>query len=91
MLGRLLRALVGAIPRNSFGRYRLAEMAAGVISPNCLLSEYGRRWIKDRDFIRSMEAFEGWGNRRALDRKWMLRELLKVARPLEGDTVECGT
>jgi len=91
MLGKVLRALIQAIPRNSFGRYRLAEVVAGLIAPNCLLSEYGRRWIKDRDFIRSMEAFEGWGNRRALDRKWMLRELLKVVRPLEGDTAECGT
>jgi hypothetical protein len=91
MLGRLFRALIQAIPRNSFGRYRLAEGVAGLISPNCLLSEYGRRWIKDAEFLRAMEAFEGWGNRRALDRKWMLRELLKLARPLPGDTAECGT
>jgi hypothetical protein len=91
MLGRILRALVQAIPRNSFGRNRLAEGVAGLISPHCLLSEYGRRWIKDKEFLRAMEAFEGWGNRRALDRKWMLRELLKVARPLPGDTAECGT
>ena len=91
MLIRVLRAMIRAIPRNSFGRYRLAELVARLISPNCLLSEYGRRWIQDRDFIRAMEAFEGWGNRRALDRKWMLRELLKVVRTLEGDTAECGT
>jgi hypothetical protein len=91
MLGRILRALVQAIPRNSFGRYRLAELVAGFISPSCVLSEYGRRWTQDREFIRAMESFEGWGNRRALDRKWMLRELLKVARTLAGDTAECGT
>jgi O-methyltransferase len=91
MIGKVLRALYRAIPRNSFGRYRLAEVVAGLISPTSVLSEYGRRWIKDREFVRSMEAFEGRGNRRALDRKWMLRELLKVAQPLEGDTAECGT
>jgi hypothetical protein len=91
MLRKLVRALVQAIPEKSFGRYRLAERIARLISPDCLLSEYGRRWIEDKEFIKSMESFDGRGNLRALDRKWMLRELLKLTRTLEGDTAECGT
>lgn len=73
-----------------FWRYRLAERVAGWISPDARLSEYGRRWVEDRDFLRELEPFEGRGNTRALDRKWMLRELLKWAKDVEGDTAECG-
>lgn len=73
-----------------FWRYRLAERVAGWISPGVRLSEYGRRWVGDLDFLRELEPFEGRGNTRALDRKWMLRELLKWAKEVEGDTAECG-
>lgn len=76
--------------RWGFWRYRLAERAAAWISPDVRLSEYGRRWVGDVDFLREMERFEGRGNTRALDRKWTLRELLKWAKDVEGDTAECG-
>lgn len=74
----------------AFWRYRLAERLAGWISPACRLSEFGRRWVEDRAFAEALEPFEGRGNTRALDRKWMLRELLKTAARVEGDTAECG-
>ena len=73
-----------------FWRYRLAERVAGWISPGIRLSEYGRRWVEDVDFLRALEPFEGRGNTRALDRKWMLRELLKLVKDVDGDTAECG-
>lgn len=80
-----------ANPAGGFWRYRLAEQVAHWISPGFMPGEYGRRWPGDEAFLRALEPFEGRGNRRALDRKWMLDQLLKLARKVEGDTAECGT
>jgi O-methyltransferase len=91
MLTRILGTLWKAATGDPFARYRLAERVARCFSPDCVLSEYGRSWPRDAEFARALEPFEGRGNRRALDRKWMLRELLKLARPVAGDTAECGT
>lgn len=86
-----LTGLWKVLTGDPFARYRLAERLARRISPECTLSEYGRRWVRDEAFARELEPFEGRGNRRALDRKWMLRELVKLAKKVEGDTAECGT
>ncbi|HXX93031.1 MAG TPA: TylF/MycF/NovP-related O-methyltransferase [Planctomycetota bacterium] len=88
---RILRSLWKAVTGDPFTRYRIAERVASWISPEVVPGEYGRRWPRDLEFRRELEPFEGKGNRRALDRKWMLRELLKLARRIEGDTAECGT
>jgi O-methyltransferase len=91
MLSRLMAGLWKAAIGDPFARYRLAERIAAWISPDLAAGEYGRSWPRDLEFRRALEPFEGAGNRRALDRKWMLRELLKIARGVEGDTAECGT
>jgi hypothetical protein len=86
-----MRGLWRLVTGDPFARYRLAERAAAAISPSARLSEFGRSWIDDAAFVRAMEAFDGEGNRRGLDRKWTLDQLLKLVRRVEGDTAECGT
>ncbi|HLF94640.1 MAG TPA: TylF/MycF/NovP-related O-methyltransferase [Planctomycetota bacterium] len=86
-----VKGLWRAAKGEPFWRYRLAERIARWIAPSCVLSEYGRSWPHDEAFLGALEPFEGRGNRRALDRKWMLDQLLKLARKVEGDTAECGT
>jgi hypothetical protein len=87
LVSRLLRALGG----DPFWRYRLAERVARAMAPSLVASEYGRRWLTDSEFFSALEPFEGRGNFGAMDRKWMLRELLKLAGSVEGDSAECGT
>jgi len=89
-MSRFARGVWGILTGDPFCRYRLAEKVAGWISPHCLLSEYGRSWVRDEAFLRDLEPFEGRGNRRSLDRKWMLTQLLKLARKVDGDSAECG-
>lgn len=90
MLTKAARGLWGVLRGDPSARHRLAERVARWLSPDFVMSEFGRRWTADQDFVRDLEPFEGRGNRRAFDRKWMLRELLKLVRRVEGDTAECG-
>jgi hypothetical protein len=91
MLGKIAKGLWRVARGDPFWRYRLAEVVAGWISRDCTLSEYGRSWPRDRAFIDSLLPFEGRASRRSLDRKWMLKETLKLLRNVPGDTAECGT
>ena len=91
MIGKLAKGLWGVLRGDPFWRYRLAEILSRGASRDALLSEYGRSWPRDEEFARSMKPFEGQASARSLDRKWMLRESLKLVRAVEGDTAECGT
>jgi hypothetical protein len=91
MLGKIAKGLWGVASGDPFWRYRLAEIVSGCLSRDSMPSEYGRRWPRDEEFQKAMKPFEGRASARSLDRKWMLRELLKLVQKVEGDTAECGT
>jgi len=91
MIGGLFRGLWGVLRGDPFWRYRLAEIVSGGLSRDSVPSEYGRSWPRDQEFLDAMRRFEGRANVRSLDRKWMLKELLKLVRKVDGDTAECGT
>jgi len=70
-------------------RYAWGERVFSVFCPNVKLSEFGRSMFADVYFLGDYERFDR-SNYRSLDRKFAMRELLKLALPLEGDIAECG-
>jgi O-methyltransferase len=91
VLAKLLKRFWQTLEGDPYWRYRLAERVSRWIDPSLRVSEYGRRWPRDEAFHRALLPFEGRGNTRALDRKWMLDQSLKLVRGVAGDTAECGT
>ena len=67
---------------------QLLRRAARLLLPGYRITEYGKSWFADEDFFRRLREVEDtdW----ASDRKFFLKELLKLARDVEGDTAEAG-
>ena len=78
------------IRRDGEARHRLAEQVAGWVDAEYKFSEFGRLYLKDREFLEIYEALVGKDNYHSLDRKYALSELLKLTDGLAGDTAECG-
>jgi len=74
---------------NAEQRYDWGERTFSVFAPNVKLSEFGRILFADADFLADYERFDR-SNYRSFDRKFALKELLKLALPLDGDVAECG-
>jgi hypothetical protein len=70
-------------------RYAWGERAFSVFAPSVKLSEFGRSMFSDADFLADYERFDR-SNYRSFDRKFAMKELLKLALPLDGDLAECG-
>jgi Macrocin-O-methyltransferase (TylF) len=70
-------------------RYEWGERTFSVFAPDVKLSEFGRTFFTDGDFLADYERFDR-SNYRSFDRKFAMKELLKLALPLDGDVAECG-
>lgn len=70
-------------------RHTWAERLFNALEPEIRLSETNRWLFADREFLADFERFETQ-NYRSFDRKYALRELIKLALPLAGDFAECG-
>jgi len=70
-------------------RYHWGERAFNAIVPCVRLSEFGRSMFGDSEFLADYERFDRL-NYRSYDRKFALKELLKLTVPLTGDLAECG-
>src|SRR5262249_23340828 len=70
-------------------RYAWGERVFSVFAPNVRLSEFGRSMFADTEFLADYERFDR-SNYRSFDRKFALKQLLKLALSLKGDLVECG-
>jgi hypothetical protein len=70
-------------------RYRWGERLFNAVVPDVRLSEYGRSLFDDTEFRNDYERFDR-DNYRSYDRKFALRELLKLTHALPGDVAECG-
>jgi hypothetical protein len=70
-------------------KYALGERVFNAFVPEVRLSEYGRSMFSDAEFLADYERFERT-NYRSFDRKFALRELIKLAHRLPGDVAECG-
>jgi hypothetical protein len=90
---RLLRLLRDGLSESTeeHNRYQIAEALAGAVYPKYKFSEYARIFLEDEEFLAYYKRFMDPGNWHSLDRKYTLRELLKLCVHLDGDAVECGT
>lgn len=70
-------------------KYDLADRVLTLLSPKNKLSEYGRIFFNDSDFISDFESFTDV-NYRSLDRKYTVYQLCKLVKSIKGDTAECG-
>jgi|GEM_PF-931057 hypothetical protein len=70
------------------GRYLLVEALARILYPTFQIPEFGRGFLEDQMFARDFSRLED--NRRSLDRKYVVSQLVKSIAALPGDTAECG-
>jgi len=70
-------------------RYGWGERLFNAVVPNVRLSEFGRSFFNDAEFRDDYERFDR-DNYHSYDRKFALRELLKLTHALPGDVAECG-
>lgn len=70
-------------------RYAWGERLFNALVPNVRLSEFGRSMFRDEEFRADYERFDR-ANYHSYDRKFALRELLKLTMASPGDVAECG-
>jgi O-methyltransferase len=70
------------------GGYALLAEARGVLLPGYPLTELMKVWFEDEAFFEQVRRFDP--TERSNDRKFFLRELLKLVDHLDGDTAEAG-
>lgn len=70
------------------GGYALLAAARGVFLPGYPLNDLMKVWFGDRPFFDEMRRFDP--TERSGDRRFFLRELLKLVDHLDGDTAEAG-
>ncbi len=70
-------------------RYAWGERLFETFVPDVKLPEWGRSFFHDAELIADYERFDT-ANYRSLDRKLVLREMLKLALRQPGELAECG-
>ena len=70
-------------------RYAWGERLFSAFVPDAKLGEFGRTMFADQEFLADYERFDRQ-NYRSFDRKFAMKELLKLALPSDGDLAECG-
>jgi O-methyltransferase len=87
----LLAAAAAVDPHQLEGeqRYAWGERLFESFVEDAKLAEYGRSYFRDTEFLADYQRFDRQ-NYRSLDRKFALRELLKLALRRHGDLAECG-
>ncbi len=96
-LVRKMKTLVKLLRQRAFGEkhereragYALLDKAHRVLLPDYKLTEYGRLWFYDSEYFDQYRRL-GIEDDLSADRKFLLRELLRLASRDEGDTVETG-
>lgn len=86
---KLLRQGWLKAPPDPSARFTLASKLLQRFYPPLAWTEYGRTWLEDDDFFEYYRKFSP-DNPTSADRKFFLRELLKLIDDLPGDTAECG-
>jgi|SRR5215813_11864985 len=71
-------------------RFDLAEALTSFIYPEYRFSEFGRTFLDDQQFADFYTRHVSTFNFHAYDRKYLLKEVLKLAQFIPGDTIEVG-
>jgi O-methyltransferase len=66
----------------------LLGRGSGDETPGTYSSDAWKAWVEDREFVEWALRFDPTGS--SIDRKFLLRELLKLVDHIEGDTAEAG-
>lgn len=87
----MLRALVLALVRKqNYARYCAVEAYSKWIYPQLKISEHGRIFFNDEDFLKRYGPVLGLDSTRIFDRRFVLDQLLLITRAVSGSTAECG-
>lgn len=87
---RAVRWLVGGTPAQKRRvRQELARASAGIFG-DFPISEDHKAWRKDKVFLDDYRRLSP-GNAYSQDRKWVLREYVRLSNELPGDLAECGS
>ena len=84
---RLIYAAI--ILKDSRSRFKLAERIFNKIYPRYFIGEWGKICHLDEEFIKWYNRLEG-KNPHSFERKYTLKELIKLTLQVEGDTAELG-
>lgn len=88
-LGRALKwLLIGNPAQRRRVRQELARVAAGAFGDFPISDDY-KLWRLDKEFLDDFTRMSP-GNPYSQDRKWTLREYVKLCNELPGDLAECG-
>ena len=71
-------------------RFDLAEALTGFIYPKYRFSEFDRNFLDDQEFAKFYETHVSKFNYHSYDRKYLLKEILKLVESVPGDTIEAG-
>ena len=83
---RLVRALSG---RDRMEGFRLLRRFGRTLAPEYRFKWPHMAWWKDDDFTRFLDRFDELHGLNS-DRRWMLRQLIRLVDGVPGDTAECG-
>jgi O-methyltransferase len=70
--------------------FDLAESLTAFIYPKYRFSEFGRKFLEDQQFAEFYTNRVSSLNFHSYDRKYLLKEILKLAKDVPGDTIEVG-
>ena len=87
---RLLYQKFFSPSQSQYASYVLADKLCALVYPKYKFSEFDRVWLDDQDFFKVYERLVGRDNSHSADRKYFLRSVLQLTRPVPGDTAECG-
>lgn len=87
---RLIKDWLRSSSKDDRAGYLLAERCTHLFHPRYRFSEYGRTWLDDAEFFNFYENFPGFENYHSANRKYFLRELLKLVLQIPGGSAECG-
>lgn len=88
--GRFLLNTLVHSDDNPHQKFELAEAFSSLIYPEYKFSEFGRTFMEDIHLLANYSKFNENNNWHSLDRKFFLKELLKLTDSVDGETAECG-
>ena len=83
-------SIAARMPLSERQRYHLSDLFCSRLYTPYFFSEYGRLYLRDKQFIKEYEKLADPFNFKSLDRKYFLSQLVKLSRLVDGDTAECG-
>ena len=87
---RICELAIDLLRGKEYPRFLLAEIAAHCFYPKYKFSDFGRIYLEDQPFLDWYQQHVSRKNFHTLDRKYLLREFMKLVRDVDGDTAECG-